>query len=126
MSKSIYHFFLRLPSILPVLFLTLVLAAYSANGNSETKTDANNVSSSKDESLQTVPFISLRNRSGSDDASEFFGGERGAMSAGYCDLSNTSLSSLKAITEKMPFYIPEDIVSLDAVRESIPGNSGKT
>ncbi len=125
MSKSIYHFFLRLPSILPVLFLTLVLAAYSANGNSETKTDANNVSSSKDESLQTVPFISLRNRSGSDDASEFFGGERGAMSAGYCDLSNTSLSSLNAITEKMPFYIPEDIVSLDAIREIDTGEFWK-
>lgn len=117
MNKLIKQFFLRLPSILPVLFIVSVLTGYSANSNSETKSETNNGVSSKDETLQIVPFITLRNKNSSDDASELFGGERGTTRAGYCDLSYTSLSSLKAITEKVPFYIPEDIVKLDTVRE---------
>jgi esterase/lipase superfamily enzyme len=40
------------------------------------------------------------------------------MTAGYCTLSNTSLDSLRSIAEKVPFYIPEDIVNLSAIRES--------
>ncbi len=116
MNKFINLFFLQLPSIFPVLLIVTLLAVYSANSSSETGPEINNSVSNKDETLQTVPFITVRNKTSSNDASEWFGGERGTMHAGYCDLSNTSLSSFKAITEKVPFYIPEDIVSLDTVR----------
>ena len=117
MNKLITHLFLRLPSILSVWVIVFFLTVYSSTLSSETKSEANNGVSSKDETLQEVPFITLRNKTGRNDASQLFGGERGTMRTGYCQLSNTSLSSFKAITEKVPFYIPEDIVSIDAVRE---------
>jgi len=124
-SKSINHFFLRLPSNLPVLFIVSLLAVYSADSISETKLEANNTLSSNGKTLHTVPYITLRNKTGSDDASEYFGGERGTMRAGYCGLSTISLSSFKAVTDNIPFYIPEDIVSLDAVREIDTGEFWK-
>ena len=99
------------------MFLVLLQAAYSANSFGETQSATNNSANISDETLQTVPFITLRNKTGSDEASEFFGGERSTVSAGYCDLSSISLSSLKPIAEKVPFYIPEDIAKLDTIRE---------
>ena len=117
MRKSINHFFLWLHSKLPVLLIVSLLAVYSADSLSEAKLESNNSPDSNGKKLQTVPFVTLRNKTSSDDASEYFGGERGTMRSGYCELSNTSLDSFKAITENVPFYIPEDIVRLDTVRE---------
>ena len=54
---------------------------------------------------------------GSSDATEYFGNERNGVHAGYCDLSRTPIEALELIAEKAPFYIPDDIVELDTVRE---------
>ena len=36
--------------------------------------------------LPTVPFLKLRNRTGIEDAAEYFGDERDTLSAGICEL----------------------------------------
>ena len=66
--------------------------------------------------FRTVPFITVRNKTGSSEATKFFGDERDSIRAGYCDLSRTPLESLESIAEKAPFYIPDDIVNLETVR----------
>ena len=114
----IYHFVMRLLSAISVISIVFLLVAYTANSSAETP-------SAKDDDIavngyvtQVVPFITLRNKTGSVDPSDYYGGERSLVSAGYCEFSSTSLSSLKSITEKVPFYIPEDIVKLRAISES--------
>jgi len=117
-NKFIYHFVMQLLSLLPVMFLAFILTAYSNSSSGAVQPATDSPVSSKDEVIRTVPFITLRNKTGSDNAAEFYGGERSTMSAGYCELTNTSLNSLKPITDKVPFYIPEDIVKLSAISET--------
>ena len=108
------RFFRRLLVVLISSFLLM----YSINNSiGETQLDTDKAVSSNDK-LQTVPYITFRNKSGNKNASDYFGGERSTAHAGYCDLSNTSLSLLKPIADKASFYIPEDIVKLEAIRET--------
>ncbi|MEJ2308071.1 MAG: alpha/beta hydrolase [Gammaproteobacteria bacterium] len=72
---------------------------------------------SADEQLSTVPFLTLRNKTGSDEAEEYFDGQRSIMRAGVCALARRPLSALKSIAEKAPFYIPDEIVDLAEVSE---------
>jgi len=79
--------------------------------------DANAEAFGKDESQRTVPFVTLRNKTGSSEAAKYFGDDRGIRRAGHCILSRTSLEVLKPIAENAPFYIPDDIVELEAIEE---------
>ena len=74
-------------------------------------------SNGEGESRLAVPFITVRKKTGSDKASEYFSGERGSFHTGYCDITSTRLDMLKPFAEKSPYYIPEDIVKLKAIRE---------
>ena len=103
---------------LSLILIVFLVAAYIAVGYSETQTDVNESASTENGTLRSVPFMTLRNKTGSDEAEKFFGGERSLLQAGYCDLSRTPINSLKSIAEKAPFYIPDEIVKLDTIRES--------
>ena len=69
------------------------------------------------ESRMAVPFITVRKKTGSNKAAAYFSGERGPFHAGYCDITSTRLDMLKPLADKSPYYIPEDIVKLSAIRE---------
>ncbi len=112
-----YHFWQSVSTLLLIIPSSLLLI-YSTNSISEIASVESSTVTSKNELQATVPFITVRNKTGSENAADFFGGERSALSAGYCHLSKMSLNPLKPITEKMPFYIPEEIVSLESVTET--------
>lgn len=107
--------------IFGIILLISVMAACGTDDYSEAQSGTNEATNSntstQDGSLLTVPFITLRNKTGSSKATEYFGNERNGVHAGYCDLSRTPLEALKPIAEKAPFYVPDDIVELDTVRE---------
>jgi len=63
-----------------------------------------------------VPFITVRDKTGDNKASNFFGGERGVLRTGLCEMSHLSLTGLKPVADIAPFYIPEEIVSLDSIK----------
>ncbi len=104
-----------------IIFLASLVAACGPDDYGETSPGTKKITptsvSTEDGLLRTVPFITLRNKTGSSDAAEYFGDERNAVHAGYCDLSRTPLEALESIAEKAPFYIPDDIVKIDKVRE---------
>jgi len=94
-----------------IVFYVAVTAAYA----SESKTD---LQSEKSTGLRhSIPFLTVRNKTGSDAATDFFGGERDILRAGYCDVSRTQFQALKSIADNVPFYVPEDILQLDAIQE---------
>ena len=113
---------IRYLSLLPGMFFVITMASCTPDANSETRATKAQTTTAKTGSekviSQSVPFLTLRNKTGDDEAANFFGGERSALKAGYCELSRTPINSLKSIAEKAPFYIPDEIVKLDAVQES--------
>ena len=71
-----------------------------------------------DSGKRSLPFITLRDQTGNDRPAKFFGGERGSLSSGHCDLSYRSLGNLSSVAEKAPFYLPEEIVRVADIRLS--------
>lgn len=63
-----------------------------------------------------VPFLTNRERTGDDDPRRFYGEERGDYEAGYCDIAERRLDMLSSVANAAPFYIPEEILRVDAVR----------
>lgn len=107
---------------LSVLLFVTIMAACMPGANSEPNQAENNAAGAKTGTesglLRTLPFLTLRNKTGSDKAADFFGGERDTLRAGICELARTPINSLKSISEKAPFHIPDEIVKVDAIRES--------
>jgi len=93
------------------------MAAYTPDAISDTQTESMDKEiASENGPLRTIPFLTLRNKTGSEKASEFIGGERDTLHAGICELARTPIDSLKSISEKAPFHIPDEIVKVDAIR----------
>ena len=77
----------------------------------------------EDETLtRTVPFVTVRNRTGSDRPAQLFGGERGQARAGFCDITRQPIRPLQAIARRSPVYIPEEKLDLAAIREEQPND----
>lgn len=113
--------FKHLPLTLKIILFLILLAGVSQVGHGkampEPESSANTMESEEGELPSAVPFLTLRNKTGSDKASEFFGDERDAIHAGNCEVSRTPLKILKPLAARAPFYIPEEIVKLEAIRE---------
>ena len=118
MNKLFDYFSMQFSTTLQVMLFSTFLAIHGINSIAETQTVTAKTPGSKEETLQTVPYITFRNKTGSEDAADYFGGGRSTAQAGTCEMSNTPLSLLKPIAEKASFYIPDDIIKLEAVRES--------
>jgi esterase/lipase superfamily enzyme len=114
------HVNYRLRTLAIVLLVSLITGCgRDAPGEAQSgaKKPASAGAGTQSGALRTVPYITLRNKTGGDNAKEFFGDDRSTVRAGFCDLSRTPLEILKPIAEKAPFYVPDDIVKLDGIRE---------
>ena len=108
-----------LKQLYATLYIVLYVAVTMAHASDDS---AGSPSEASAELHHSIPFLTLRNKTGSDEAPDFFGGERDILRAGYCDVSRTQLQTLKSIADNVPFYVPEDILQLDAVREASVDN----
>ena len=104
-----------------VLLTAVLITGFTPDASSETPqattTATDQLAVPESEQLRTVPFLTLRNKTGSDKAEEYFGGQRSIMHAGVCELERMPLNALKPIAEKAPFHIPDEIVDVAAVSE---------
>ncbi len=114
-------YFKRLIQTAGIVFLVSLMAACGPDDGGKAQSGKKETTSTgtrtEEGVLQTVPFITLRNKTGSNDATDYFGNDRGTERAGYCGLSRTPLEVLEPIAEKAPFYVPDEIVKLETVRE---------
>ncbi len=65
-----------------------------------------------------VPFLTLRNKTGSDDPAEAFGDERSGLSAGWCSVREIDLKLLAPIAEAAPTFIREEVLRVERVVET--------
>jgi esterase/lipase superfamily enzyme len=102
------------------LLVSLVAACgpddYAMAQSGENKT-TNSKAPGEDGSQRTVAFITLRNKTGNNKASKYFGDDRDIIRTGHCVLDRTPLKALQPIAENLPFYIPDDVVVLDRIKE---------
>ena len=112
------HTSLSLTAIVTTVLAVFLITACTPEAISETQTESTAKDAAAENGLlRTVPFLTLRNKTGSDKADEYFGGERDSLQAGICKLARTPLDPLKPIAEKAPFHVPDEIVKLDAITE---------
>lgn len=63
-----------------------------------------------------VPYLTVRDRTGETAPHRFYGAGRGVLEAGHCDIAERPLLFLSPLAEAAPFHIPEEILSVEAVR----------
>jgi esterase/lipase superfamily enzyme len=83
----------------------------------EAQEEGNSTLSGSGEHL-SVPFVTLRNRTGSSSPEDYFGGTRGEPRAGFCTVAFSPIRGLGEIAEAVPFYIPDEQIELTEVRET--------
>ena len=66
----------------------------------------------------TVPFVTLRDRTGDPEPSTFYGGSRGKLEVGFCTVSFQPIWGLEDIAETIPFYIPDEKIEVVRIHEA--------
>lgn len=94
---------------------SFLLLAFAGLADAVAQDQSDNNLPVADSGQRSIPFISLRNKTGSEKPSRYFGGERDIVRTGHCEMSQLSLRSIKAVTKWAPFYLPEEIVKLKNV-----------
>lgn len=66
----------------------------------------------------SVPFVTLRNRTGDIEPANFYGGSRGKLEAGFCTVAFSPIWGLEDIAQSIPFYIPDEKIELVDIQEA--------
>ncbi|MFC1832541.1 alpha/beta hydrolase [Thermodesulfobacteriota bacterium] len=66
----------------------------------------------------SVPFVTLRNRTGEIEPANFYGGSRGKLEAGFCTVAFSPIWGLEDIAQSIPFYIPDEKIELVTIQEA--------
>ena len=67
------------------------------------------------------PYFTLRNRTGSDDPTDFYGGERSDLKAGACRVEELGLGVLAPLAVMAPNFLREELLRVQTVEEADPG-----
>ncbi|KUF10803.1 hypothetical protein AVJ23_10205 [Pseudoponticoccus marisrubri] len=80
------------------------------------------VPSSAQTEVKTVefPFVTLRNRTGSDDPAEYYGGARSDLKAGRCRVEELDLGVLAPLADVAPNFLREELLQVVEVQEAAP------
>lgn len=68
--------------------------------------------------VTSVPFVTLRNRTGDSEPSTFYGDERDGFRSGRCEVTWTPIRVLDRISENSPIYIPSEDQEITAIIET--------
>lgn len=66
------------------------------------------------------PYFTLRNRTGSDDPADYYGGERSDLRAGLCRVEELDLGVLAPLADVAPNFLREELLRVQAVEEADP------
>ena len=66
------------------------------------------------------PYFTLRNRTGSPEPGETYGGERSNLKAGLCRVGAVDLGVLSPLAEAVPGFMREELLRVEEVRERDP------
>ena len=90
-----------------ILWLVVLLCAWLAPAAAQTESQALH-----------FPYVTLRNATGSDDPSDFYGGERSDRKAGLCHVEERDLGVLAPLAHVTPNFLREELLRVRAVEEA--------
>ena len=64
-----------------------------------------------------VPYLTLRDRTGSSDAERYFGDRRSDLKAGRCEVSSLDLTALGSLADSAPGFVREEFLRVERVTE---------
>jgi pimeloyl-ACP methyl ester carboxylesterase len=62
-------------------------------------------------------YLTLRDKTGRHSPRNYYGEARGTLSAGFCHIAKMNLDLLSPVAEVVPFYVPEEILRVERIRE---------
>jgi esterase/lipase superfamily enzyme len=65
-----------------------------------------------------IPYLTLRNRTDSDDPGDVYGSERSDLKAGWCRVRGLDLGVLSPLADSAPSFMREEFLRVDQVREN--------
>lgn len=74
----------------------------------------------------SVPFVTLRNRTGDSEPAKYYGGSRGQLEAGFCTVNFSPIWGLEDIAETIPFYIPDEKIEMVRIQEASLEDLGRS
>lgn len=66
------------------------------------------------------PYLTIRNRTGSDDPADFYGGDRSDLKAGLCRVEELDLGVLAPLAGVAPNFLREELLRVQTVEEADP------
>lgn len=107
-----------------VVFTALMLFSISSKdaGAKTSQTTSENMAWSKPEqSIENIQisYVTLRNKTGSNVPSDFFGGFRGNLHSGACTISLSSICGLEELANSAPFYTPDEKIETRNIIEDL-------
>jgi hypothetical protein len=106
MSQSFFH-----PGRYLRIITIFILSTYVAGGSAAAQSDP---------SAFEVPFLTLRDRTGSAVPGEAYGDRRSVLSAGRCRVREFDLRALAPIADVAPNFLREDFLRVDRVTDLAP------
>ncbi len=73
---------------------------------------------SEDDIVARIPYVTLRNETGSTRASDIFGDERSDLKAGWCGVGRVNIPALDTLTEAVPIIPGDEVLRVREVRKS--------
>lgn len=64
-----------------------------------------------------IPFLTLRNATGSETPAEFYGNDRSDLKASVCVLREVGLDVLSPLTSVAPSFVREELLRLERINE---------
>lgn len=99
-----------------VTFISICVLAWTLSSPSR----AQAVPAQSEAQTFEVSFFTLRNRTGSPVPGETYGGERSSLKAGLCRVGPLDLGLLSPLAEAAPFFMREELLRVQNVREMKP------
>lgn len=106
-----------------VVFTALMLFSISlkdADAKKNQTTSVDMARSKIEQSLENIQisYVTLRNKTGSNVPSDFFGGLRGNLHVGACTISFSPIWGLEELANSAPFYIPDEKIEMRSIIEA--------
>ncbi len=79
------------------------------------------ITASDDTGIRRVPYLTVRDHTGSKRPSSYYGEGRSRLKSGWCEIDQTELPFLAPAADVAPFLVPDEILRVSGLREVSPG-----
>ncbi|MEM6848013.1 MAG: alpha/beta hydrolase [Pseudomonadota bacterium] len=69
-----------------------------------------------------ITFLTVRDRTGSDNPTRFFGDGRGTLSAGVCKVRSLDFGGFQSLATSVPAYVQKEFLRIDGLEELAPAD----